>query len=428
MRQWVDRQVTKFPTIFEVGLFVASIRNQLDAWSATHFPSEALTAYAQTLMLDETRRGATTLCVVAGAVLLAELILFVGLGLPQAYYYTVFLVALFTLHIGLSVRNVADVITLQVLGITLLVVTGMAFVLLAHQMGEFSVALFAAVALLFVMVPLVPWGLKEASAASGLVYIMFTASTWSAATNFDGDTLLTLQFIMIGASVIGLATVARNVSLRRSEIQTRFELEEAHKRILILSHKDPLTGAWNRRYLKGEFTSRLEEWRAAGKSYHFAFLDIDDFKPLNDTFGHDFGDLVLQWVTTGFQQALGDHGCVVRMGGDEFALLFTSEEPEQLIATGVAAVSSNALETSLALQSEVRLSVGMVTVESARFVSQERIYKEADTALYAAKARKVSVAEGVNLVRHRISTTQTADAKVVALSNLSSRAVPHTAT
>ena len=369
-----------------------------DSWSVTQFQAESLSSYARGLMLDETRRGLRSLATLSLLILAAEALLYSQLGLPGMYLYSSGLLALFAAHILFISGSIRDLATLHLLGMTLLVVSGMAFVLLAHKTGTFSVALFASVALLFMVVPMVPWGLREASVTAGLVYGMFTASTWSAATQFDSSTLITLQFIMLGAGGVSLAVVARNVRVRRRDINTRFDLEEAHKKILILSNKDPLTGAWNRRYLKGEFAARLEEWRVEGRTFHFAFIDIDDFKPINDSYGHDFGDEVLKRVASSFESVLGDRGCLVRMGGDEFAILFADEDPVVVIEDGLEQVRCQNYRLGGSNEA-IRLSIGMVSVTPSFAPTQEGVYKEADIALYIAKERKRTTPEALNLER-----------------------------
>ena len=220
---------------------------------------------------------------------------------------------------------------LYMLGTTLLMISGTAFVLLAHKTGDFNQVLFASVALLFMVAPLVPWGLREAVLVTGLIYLTFTVSTLTSYERFDSESLWSLQFIMLSAGLISLLLVMRNTTIRKADLQTRFDLEQTNRKILHLSNKDPLTGAWNRRFLKNVFEAKTQAWHADGKDFHFAYLDLDNFKPINDNCGHDFGDEVLRCVSQHFTVALGDDGYLVRMGGDEFALLYTSDDPGQQI-------------------------------------------------------------------------------------------------
>ena len=76
-------------------------------------------------------------------------------------------------------------------------------------------------------------------------------------------------------------------------------------------------------------------WRQA-QSFYFILMDIDKFKLLNDTFGHDCGDQVLQWIVSAFQKYLEKHDILIRMGGDEFALITSWEAPQKLIQLGLA--------------------------------------------------------------------------------------------
>jgi diguanylate cyclase (GGDEF)-like protein len=287
-----------------------------------------------------------------------------------------------------------------------LIVSGTAFTLLAHHTGSLSTTLFASVTLLFMVIPLVPWGLREGLAVVTLIYGTFTVSTWSAPTGFDRAALWALQFIMLSAGLISLALVMRNASVRKADIRARFDLERAHHKLMHLSHKDALTGAWNRRYLKTAFGRKIPGWQAANKLCHFALLDIDDFKPINDSCGHDFGDTVLRCVAEGFEKVLEQDGFIVRMGGDEFALLFSAQDPGQVIASGLEAArgaSSMSAFSGVALE----ISVGMVTIAPAAEVTEDETYREADIALYQAKNRKGSYSGCLNLVTRTLSDKPT---------------------
>jgi diguanylate cyclase (GGDEF)-like protein len=352
-------------------------------------------------MLEETRRGLVVMSALALVLLGAEAVLYARLDLGSAYLYTSALLAVLAVNVLLSARAVSEIRALHLLGMSLLVVSCTAMVLLAHQTGVFSSVLFASVALLFMVVPLVPWGLREASIVTALIYGAVTASTLTTQSSFDAETLWTLQLVMVGAGLVSLVLVARNVTVRKDDIRKRFDLERANHKILALSNKDALTGAWNRRFLKSEFPKRVSKWRERGQTFHFAFMDLDDFKPLNDTYGHDCGDKVLQWTTGVFGSLLQDKGCLVRMGGDEFSLLFTADDPEALLEAGLREIRSLAAGDEYCGSAQIGLSVGIVSVDSGVDADQGAIYKRADEALYEAKAGKEPGADRPNLVRYR---------------------------
>jgi diguanylate cyclase (GGDEF)-like protein len=199
--------------------------------------------------------------------------------------------------------------------------------------------------------------------------------------------------------VISLGMVVRNILVRKSDIRNRFALEQKNKRLTHLSNRDALTGAWNRRFMKNAFDKQTTEWRSRGLGYHFAFLDIDDFKPINDQWGHDFGDDVLRCVTHAFAEVLGEQGFFVRMGGDEFALLFTGDEPERLLSSGLDALHQRLRFPPGSQAQNVSISIGMVSVSPDNLVAQDLIYHETDKALYEAKERKSGIAGRLNLVK-----------------------------
>lgn len=91
-----------------------------------------------------------------------------------------------------------------------------------------------------------------------------------------------------------------------------------------LAHTDPLTGLFNRRVL----AEHLERQIAAEdhqRPFAVALIDLDEFKPINDQFGHPVGDQLLVEVANRLQRACGKNGIVARMGGDEFAVLLSPD-------------------------------------------------------------------------------------------------------
>ena len=370
-----------------------------DTWSSTSYSAEEINFYAQKLATDEARKGLMGLSLILLVLFCAEGILFNRSGLGNSAVTTCMLLALLALHILVSARATRDTRSLYLLSTTLLVITCTAYVLLAHNSGSYSFALFASVTLLFMVVPIVPWGLKEALFVLCLIYGTFTASTWSSSQQFDAETLWSLQFIMLGAGMISLALVARNTRVRKTDIRNRYELEQINRKMMYLSNKDPLTGAWNRRFLNNVFTEKAEEWHATDKVYHFAYLDLDDFKPINDSCGHDFGDEVLRCFSQMFNRAVNDDGFVIRMGGDEFALLFASDDPGTLITQTLEDIQKAIRLPAQYKKLRIGLSAGLVSIPPGIDFSQDEIYRAADAALYSAKERKENLVGRANIVR-----------------------------
>lgn len=141
---------------------------------------------------------------------------------------------------------------------------------------------------------------------------------------------------------------------------------------------DPLTGLGNRSMLR----RRLD---AGGDAITLAVLDLDDFKPVNDTYGHHTGDAVLQAVAERLHDAVREDDLVVRFGGDEFAIVFADgTSPER--AARLSERIGTAINVPIALDSgitiSVRASIGLATAPA------DKVVHEADTALYQAKRHK----------------------------------------
>jgi hypothetical protein len=145
-------------------------------WSSTDFGANELTRYASAVMCREARQGIFVLGILTMLLMAGLALLYHALGLGTAYPYTFGVLALLALHVAVSARAIADIKVLYLLGMMLLAVSGLAFVLLAHRYGVFTATLLSTVVLLFMVIPLVPWGLREALFAVGVIYLIFTGS------------------------------------------------------------------------------------------------------------------------------------------------------------------------------------------------------------------------------------------------------------
>jgi len=382
--------------------FTAVGRKITALWSITGFAAEDLNRYAEGFMTHEVRRGVMTLGIVSLLLLAGAAFLYRSLGFSHMYVYTCGVLALLALHVTLSSRTVKQTQVLYLLSITLLVVSGSAFVLLAHQTGSFSAALLSSVVLLFMVVPMVPWGLREASAVVLLIYLLFTLSTLSVAGRFDVKTLWILQFMMLGAAMVTLTIVARHVGVRKNDIRARFDLENAHQQMERLSYEDGLTGAWNRRFLDVQFKRLLRRFREQGRRVSFALLDVDDFKLFNDGCGHTYGDTVLQSLVQALRKQLGEQNYVFRVGGDEFALLFDRVDARRCLSAAASDARLLVPPPDADSAPPLCFSIGVIEVPDSCETDLETLYKEADKALYLAKTRKNTNDLAANIVSRGI--------------------------
>jgi diguanylate cyclase (GGDEF)-like protein len=95
-----------------------------------------------------------------------------------------------------------------------------------------------------------------------------------------------------------------------------------------LAEHDNLTGLTNRRGLDAHLQEALTRTQMTNTLSGFVFIDIDDFKSVNDTYGHDQGDVLLKEFASRVQSSLGEGSLVARLAGDEFAILIESVESE----------------------------------------------------------------------------------------------------
>jgi diguanylate cyclase (GGDEF)-like protein len=365
---------------------VREILKQL--WSATQFATEEISQYARGLILPDTRFG---LMIMAALLLLLQAgtwALQARVGQGQRYFYTFCILAALSVHVLISARVVKETRTLHLLAMAYLIMSGTAITLVAHQMGDFNIALMASSVLLVIAIPLVPWGLKEAIGLSLLIYGLFTVSTLSVAGRFPAQTLWTLQFLFLASSAIAWALVARNVRVRKHDIETRFHLQAAHEQQEMISMTDPLTGAWNRRFLEKEFVNLVKDGHTSGHDLELALLDIDNFKYINDTYGHHFGDHILRRLVEICIKNLPGNACLVRLGGDEFAILFAGPDCQSRVGQCLRHLQTDPQLLREMDNHPVTVSAGFADLPPGSDADLDGLYRVADEALYAAKRNR----------------------------------------
>ena len=161
--------------------------------------------------------------------------------------------------------------------------------------------------------------------------------------------------------------------------------DEYHNDLLQHSIIDPLTGLYNRRYMN-EYMDRLLQRDSKDTTLSLLVIDIDDFKQINDTYGHDFGDRVIQEVSQILKACVGTHTVVSRWGGEEFIILFTSYNKEETLESIAKKIIKKVAAHHMTIQDNeisVTLTCGGVTREAQESFSQ--LFIKADEALYHGK-------------------------------------------
>jgi diguanylate cyclase (GGDEF)-like protein len=164
------------------------------------------------------------------------------------------------------------------------------------------------------------------------------------------------------------------------------ELETANSRLQQAAQTDSLTGLYNRRHLMEQLSQLWEESRQTNLPLGFLMADLDDFKRVNDTQGHDVGDLFLQETAAVLWGAARRTDVVCRFGGEEFAVLCpnTALAGAELFAERLRARIENHVVLTKGKSLRVTLSVGVACKHGGMNVADD-LLRAADQALYAAK-------------------------------------------
>ncbi|MCG8551499.1 MAG: EAL domain-containing protein [Desulfobacterales bacterium] len=150
---------------------------------------------------------------------------------------------------------------------------------------------------------------------------------------------------------------------------------------------DALTGIANRRY----FTEQLDNFLAMQKkkiSVRFAVLliDLDRFKNVNDSLGHQAGDQLLKMVVEKIKQCLRNNDLLARLGGDEFAILLSDVDSDELISTIAGRITKAAASPFIINGQEVRISASIGVVnQTLKYDKADSLIRDADLAMYHAK-------------------------------------------
>ncbi|XVU27762.1 diguanylate cyclase domain-containing protein [Actinoplanes sp. CA-054009] len=174
--------------------------------------------------------------------------------------------------------------------------------------------------------------------------------------------------------------------------QARAELAASEQRLAYDAAHDQLTGLINR----SEFLRALDEAARTGDVPAVLFIDLDGFKPINDTYGHRYGDAVLRHAAQRLRAGVRSDDLVGRLGGDEFAVALTGPHATERAAAVAQRLRADIrlpiIEDGLELQ--VAASIGVATPETGN-ADTTALMHQADLAMYEAKRRRDEVSRPV---------------------------------
>jgi len=172
----------------------------------------------------------------------------------------------------------------------------------------------------------------------------------------------------------------------------------AHEKLRLLAYWDPLTGLLNRRIMARVLNREFKRAQRYGTPLSVGFLDLDDFKSVNDHHGHDLGDEMLRYVGNHLTDLTRDIDIVARFAGDEFVVILpnTNRHNAQKLMHRLETFFQNHPMQSSNISIPISLSVGIATSEDQTVTDAASLLKKADEMLYQAKQLKKNTSANQN--------------------------------
>lgn len=177
-----------------------------------------------------------------------------------------------------------------------------------------------------------------------------------------------------------------NIELEAKVEQRTSELAEANQRLYHLANHDPLTGLPNRLLFYEQLETAISRAKSSQGCIAVIFIDLDNFKTINDTHGHPYGDALLKKAATRFNQRMDDCDTLSRLSGDEFAIvvgeLSSPEDSADAAKKLLEALAEPFVfeDSSATLSASIGVSVYPIDAENA-----DELVRHADTAMYRVK-------------------------------------------
>jgi diguanylate cyclase (GGDEF)-like protein len=222
-----------------------------------------------------------------------------------------------------------------------------------------------------------------ASTLSFYLLLVFTHAAYQAVIELRS--VVAVSTVILAGGLIAYNVISRGrtaLEKLQKSLESTQELKISNALMEKLSKIDALTKVNNHRAFQ-EYVAYILTYTPM-KDFHLAIIDIDDFKKVNDTYGHQIGDTVLKATALIIQDTVSENDFVARYGGEEFVVVFfekTSEEAIQLaeeIRLNIARHHFTELDNG-----QITISLGLSSYKSD--MSKDSWFKEADHALYEAK-------------------------------------------
>ncbi|GEM_PF-5014591 len=203
---------------------------------------------------------------------------------------------------------------------------------------------------------------------------------------FTGIAFLAFGMLMLITSIISSKLIETALFFRFQNLELTDDLLKANKHLQILATHDTLTHLPNRQFFNERLTAAIAKAKQDNKSFALMFLDLDKFKTINDTLGHDAGDQLLIVVADRLKQVIDETGRVCRLAGDEFMILIEDINNKEFV-TDIA--KKICLELSNPIQINNKELLTSTSIGISFFpqdgIDEETLMKNADSAMYYTK-------------------------------------------
>ena len=171
-------------------------------------------------------------------------------------------------------------------------------------------------------------------------------------------------------------------------VKLEYDLMRLNEQLEKISTTDSLTEVFNRRHGNIILDHELNKVQRNIQEFSVLMIDLDNFKDINDTYGHNAGDEVLKEVAKRLQQAARSYDYLIRWGGEEFLLVcpcLQKENAIELASRTLHLISGQTIDVTDDKQIQATISIGIATLNRGETITPIELINQADTALYKAK-------------------------------------------
>ncbi|MDF1882658.1 sensor domain-containing diguanylate cyclase [Sulfurimonas sp. SAG-AH-194-C21] len=212
--------------------------------------------------------------------------------------------------------------------------------------------------------------------SNGIHYGTFNTAN-SAKDGYTTDDMLLFSHV-----TVILATHLHRIKLKNKIQEQNLLLEIKNEELRNLATIDSLTGLYNRRYIISEIDKEIQKVERGTALFSLLMLDIDNFKSVNDCFGHNYGDIVLKKVSSKIEEFLRKSDVVSRWGGEEFLVLCSTTTKEEAFVIAEK-VRCGIEQVEFKKSNKVTVSIGIAEFNAN--LSIDALIEKADKCLYEAK-------------------------------------------